>query len=109
MLVLVTWLSALCCFVAPYEGHVELILEPRVQGSLNENLTPEPEDGNIPLAETPALPRCSFSSVVATPAASPPPITSDSPGRIHHLAGSLGASQPLPRGIPGDGSWEALG
>lgn len=30
MLVLVTWLSSLCCFVAPYEGHVELIPgEPR--------------------------------------------------------------------------------
>ena len=54
---------------------------------------------------------CSSSSgsVVATPAASPPPVTSGSPGTIHHLAGSLGASQLLPRGQPGDGSREALG
>lgn len=41
--------------------------------------------------------------------ASPPPVTSDSPGRIHHLVGSLGASQLLPRGLPGNGSWNALG
>lgn len=51
----------------------------------------------------------SSGSVVATPAASPPPVMSDSPGRIHHLVGSLGASQLLPRGLPGNGSREALG
>lgn len=51
----------------------------------------------------------SSGSVVATPAASPLPVMSDSPGRIHHLVGSLGASQLLPRGLAGDGSREALG
>ncbi|TNN57789.1 hypothetical protein EYF80_031973 [Liparis tanakae] len=50
-----------------------------------------------------------MSSVVAGPAASPPPVMSDSPGRIHHLLGSLGASQLLPRRLPADGSREALG
>ncbi|CAG07293.1 unnamed protein product [Tetraodon nigroviridis] len=48
-------------------------------------------------------------SVVATPAASPPPVRFDSRGRIHHLLGSLGASQLLPRGLTGERSWEALG
>lgn len=51
----------------------------------------------------------SSGSVVAAPAASPPPVKSDSPGRIHHLVGSLGASQQRPRGLPGNGSLEALG
>lgn len=51
----------------------------------------------------------SSGSVVATPAASPPPVRFDSRGRIHHLLGSLGASQLLPRGLTGERSWEALG
>lgn len=51
----------------------------------------------------------SSGSVVATPAASPPPVRFDSRGRIHHLLGSLGASQLLPRGLRGEWSWEALG
>lgn len=51
----------------------------------------------------------SSGSVVATPAASPPPVMFDSRGRIHHLLGSLGASQLPPRGFAGNGSWEALG
>lgn len=51
----------------------------------------------------------SSGSLVATPAASPPPVRFDSRGRIHHLLGSLGASQLLPRGLTGERSWEALG
>ena len=51
----------------------------------------------------------SSGSVVATPAASPPPVRFDSRGRIHHLLASLGASQLLPRGLTGERSWEALG
>lgn len=51
----------------------------------------------------------SSGSVVAGPVVSPSPVTSDSPGRIHHLLGSPGASQLPPRGLPGDGSREALG
>lgn len=51
----------------------------------------------------------SSGSVVAAPAASPPPVTFDSHGRIHHLLGSLGASQLPPGGFAADGSREALG
>lgn len=51
----------------------------------------------------------SSGSTVATRRISPPPVMSNSLGRIHHLVGSLGASQLHPRGPLGDGSSEALG
>lgn len=51
----------------------------------------------------------SSGSTVATPRLSPPPVMSNSPGRIHHLVGSQGASQLHPRGPLGNGSSEALG
>lgn len=51
----------------------------------------------------------SSGSVVAAPAASPPHVTFDSHGGIHHLLGSLGASQLPPGGFAADGSREALG
>lgn len=50
----------------------------------------------------------SSGSAMATPAASPPLVTSDSHGWIHHLVGSLGASQLHPGGLLGNGSLEAL-